>query len=737
MKKGLKFGLLCGLLGTLCGALAACNQPAVGENSGNAVVPETPPVVPESSVESESSLSFYELDDGTYGVGSSDKTRYLTKITIPSTYKGKKVTQIVDQAFLAQSQLESVEIPASVTKIGEQAFAYSENLNGVTYDGKAVSLYSVYKYTYTDMPVEIADYAFDYTGFEQLSFEDSWDGDTLVDVKYLNPSDDVVSVKITPKLNGVTDMYATANLSVYDLMQGTEVDFGTYGLFKNTEIEFVKKSGQSLKHTVSGVSVTADHYNFMHMNGTYPVLVASLKMDEITENGSVPTFVSLERKAAYDWDQLPENVRTMPFTTKQAATTGMDFHGVRAGISAYIKELYELNPSSHFSLYIVDNYNELILEYLVANGIPESNWNAVLLSDGAGTAGNLSAAYGVENPTAKHEQMMQDWENLKEYFFKKGSYDLVEDGQYIHDHLVAPTSNVYEILRRYPFAIKDAQENVEFWVNRLRPTENLKDIYDHDPDFVSKIRASVTEFNTNNLLADLTDEQSAAFKNLYHFSDEMFADAGEKDIMILLGTSAKGETATFYTYMKATMDFYGDSYAYYYKGHPGYPTAQYVYRQNAIAQLESEGYTLYELDNAIAAEVILYFNPEVYVSGWQSSTFEYYVDNDAYTDATRPTCLIYDLESGEGFNYGDLMAGYMTVLPDATATFDDIALNAEHDYCVIRYNNTETNEIMMAEYNKHEIAIYNATLGEIKYYKSTGENTWKQVDAAGQDILPA
>lgn len=107
------------------------------------------------------------------------------------------------------------------------------------------------------------------------------------------------------------------------------------------------------------------------------------------------------------------------------------------------------------------------------------------------------------------------------------------------------------------------------------------------------------------------------FKNLYHFSETMFEDADKngKQVMMFLGTRVTGE-ADFEDYARFCMLYYGDEYEYYYKGHPATPTDMYPEKQN---QLNSLG--VHDVESSIAAELILYFYPNISMSGYDSTTF--------------------------------------------------------------------------------------------------------------------
>ena len=57
----------------------------------------------------------------------------VTEISIPDTHDGKPVTAIAPGAFESNKTITSVEIPASITTIGENAFKSCGSLTTVTF----------------------------------------------------------------------------------------------------------------------------------------------------------------------------------------------------------------------------------------------------------------------------------------------------------------------------------------------------------------------------------------------------------------------------------------------------------------------------------------------------------------------------------------------------------------------------------------------------------------------------
>lgn len=528
------------------------DSPYVGPN-GNWWVGENDTGISAYGNFDQNGLFYFLQDDGTYGVSVGSASN-LSYISVPSVFNNKPVTRIVDYGFSGADSLRTISLPDTVNHIGKGAFAYCKNLTTVITNGMSPELTVIktsknYMVDGLSKSITVGMNAFIDTRLLTVEFNDVENFDEI-EVNVYNYFGKLDSVNYSLKLNDKTDIESKGIIDLpYDSnYYSTSIHSKTFGLFRNSSIELVNESHRKT-YELAGLAVTADEYIFAPLNASYPVLVYSLKLQEITDNGNIPSFVFLERNQAYNWSKLPYNLSYLPNVSRTEATAG-NFWGLRPVMASYIKELHELNPTLIFNLYCVDIYAEVALEMLVTNQITETNWTLTMLSDGAGTAGLLNRTFAVDNPTKKLNEMINSWNSIKKEVFRSGKFDR----DYIRRSLKHASSDV-EFTNSYPYAILKAQSNVRWWVNRLRTGENLVPLASKDINFANAIISSVEQMYTNNLLSALDETGRINFKNLYHFSDDMFKesqDNGQK-IMIILGTSWAGEASTFYDYLKMTL----------------------------------------------------------------------------------------------------------------------------------------------------------------------------------------
>lgn len=440
------------------------------------------------------------------------------------------------------------------------------------------------------------------------------------------------------------------------------------------------------------VNVSTDKYSIAFFNATFPVSIFTLhKMDldstALSSGTSAEnTYVWLSRNKAYDWDSLPENVKEIPVANHTVA-----WNQALANTKAWIAELSEINENAHFTVYCTDNYSRIIAELLINNGIDAEKWNAIMFTDGTWTANNLNDLFGNENAETTYNKMATAWNE-----YVAGERAMTDLPSY------RASLSIYA-----PVIVKE-MNNVKWFTGRLRVNENIVN-NTFLANFLTELKGAgkIKENYLNSLLSALNADEKATFKALYHIDENTFAEATteNKKVMMILGTSWGGETATLEDYMRATMQVYGTDYVYYYKGHPGYPTSNYPERQAILNRLKEEGYELYELDNSIAAEFFLFFFEDIEMIGYPSTTFE--SGTDANADG------VYGYTKASGY-YDQLLETYISKIADVSAFNEAYAdkgltLTEGGNYYLVEYKDE------MA--NGKDIAIYDATAKSLTNYK--------------------
>ena len=123
--------------------------------------------------------------------------------------------------------------------------------------------------------------------------------------------------------------------------------------------------------------------------------------------------------------------------------------------------------------------------------------------------------------------------------------------------------------------------------------------------------------------------------------------------------------------------------------------------------LENAG--LLELDSAIAAELIFFFNPEAVGCGYQSSTF------DSLNDA-QSACLFNVNYDTTTLAYKDNIEVYITKVNDDDAVYDSIVEG--DDKYLMQFPKSE----------EYDIGIFDATNKTITYYTKNTDNTFTAIE---------
>ena len=407
------------------------------------------------------------------------------------------------------------------------------------------------------------------------------------------------------------------------------------------------------------VEVTNDEYVIAPISGSMPQLYFTLNIKEITNDGQIPSFVWLARPDSYNWDNLPKNVYPMPTVDMSEVLTHNNYDRMVEVTSAYIKELYSLNPNSKFNLYINDFNSYLYLKLLAANGIPEENYYVTLLSDGGASYKAFNTAFNVDEKDFDADKKYSEMaDNLKTLYTQ-----VREEGDYYYDEskFVVNTTD----FNQYAYVAAKEMNNVEWWI--LRPRDGV--LCSPDEEFIKtvlttdKTEGIIEERNFANPLKAMSDGEKEMLKDLYNFNNEMFnkADVEGKKAMMILGSWATAENEPdFEDYVNIVKAYFGDEFVYYYKGHPNTPTSNHPEK---AAQLEA--LDLIDVESSINAELILFFYPDIYMCGYNSSTF-------MSVESEEMACAIFnmtkeDAKANEGMaEYRDLIGVYISKIDDTS-----------------------------------------------------------------------
>ena len=522
----------------------------------------------------------------------------------------------------------------------------------------------------------------------------------------------VDNVKINVSHKG-SQFYSITLSSSKDIMKGYYDVPAFYG--KQTVSVTAKKALYSTTRTAT-VDVSADEYVIAPLVATMPVTLFTLELENITDNYTIPAFVWFERSGAWDWTQLPENVYPMPIANG-SSFLNTTVQNMYTQTSAWIKELYEINNTSKFNLYYCDYWCHGAVQATYANGIPEENFKIFLLSDGSASASAFNKNFNDDATfDANYASMAQKWSELKTEVASKKKYST----SIFESYKISP-----EDLGDYAFVMTKEEANIEWWVTRYSGTfaKNTTYVYNREIGGPYKVNQSDEEYVTEDaqgntltnalaytgklkakdlkslLLAIQADaEKEANLKKLYHLSDEMFAEAvaQNKKVMVVLGTYPEDG---FEAFVKFTKAYYGDEYVYYYKGHPRYPTQLTPGKQEYLTNLG-----LIDIDSTIPAEIIFFFNPDAYCTGYDSTTYGSLPDEQV--------CGIYNKRKAT-FNpeWKDYIDFYVSAVNTDDATYGSLVEAGSNSF-VIEFTDTSV----------YDTAIYNLTTNTFTYYKHNGEN---------------
>ena len=351
--------------------------------------------------------------------------------------------------------------------------------------------------------------------------------------------------------------------------------------------------------------IPAKEILFAAFPATLDSLLFSLNIFNITKNFSCPIYVFLMRYRMWNWTNLPENVFLFDILDENNYQK-FNYYRILDKLKIWINQIYQLNNSTLFNLFINDYHTYVIPICLFANNIPPENYKIYMLSDGTGSYLAFNKIFNDKDTYIQnYNNMKNKYYVFREYIRNRKSYD--KDSRY--------SKNInYRDLRSYAYIILKEENNTFWWLTKIEGafapnnSEVLQELLNNP---------NIEEKNINSLFKSLDKEQKEIIKDLFDLNSNFFEEAYKqnKSVMLIIGTHANVEK-NLYDYCLTTQLFYKDNYIYYYKAHPSTPIEDDQKKINNLKNI-----SVLFVDSNIPFEMILYFNPNISCSGYYSSSF--------------------------------------------------------------------------------------------------------------------
>jgi hypothetical protein len=415
----------------------------------------------------------------------------------------------------------------------------------------------------------------------------------------------------------------------------------------------------------------AKHVNLIFAAATVPVNQATLA----TWDSEDTTYLWYERTETFsDITALGEKYILVGDAGQRDVPGGPERVIEMDKMAEIVKQLYEQDKNTTFTLYVTDFYLIVILKLFYENGIPEANFNVNLCEDGVGSYNTIwnffSGGADDAAKTALLDKKIEEVNSIIEQSIQ---------GNYSTEQYVGNENWELSV------ALAAARPNVTYWLQdpaQLKSGSNaIPDVIYDRFDFAenASLNALVDKLSTNETLFDEYREMM--------FGEEMNSlflprEDGKKPL-VFTGTAftgeeikgftlEAGETCQFETVFNRIIEEYGDEYFFVYKGHPRWDTlngygvawaegnyeAEFNNRVAYLSSLESQG-IINILPYAMPMDMILLFYPELTLGGYDSSLFAV-INQDTESEVkffVTNSNHILDLGAGSQIKYnaGDFM----------------------------------------------------------------------------------
>jgi len=432
--------------------------------------------------------------------------------------------------------------------------------------------------------------------------------------------------------------------------------------------------------------IPAKEILFAAFPATLDSLLFSLNIFNITKNFSCPIYVFLMRYRMWNWTNLPENVFLFDILDENNYQK-FNYYRILDKLKIWINQIYQLNNSTLFNLFINDYHTYVIPICLFANNIPPENYKIYMLSDGTGSYLAFNKIFNDKDTYIQnYNNMKNKYYVFRDYIRNRKSYD--KDSRY--------SKNInYRDLRSYAYIILKEENNTFWWLTKIEGafapnnSEVLQELLNNP---------NIEEKNINSLFKSLDKEQKEIIKDLFDLNSNFFEEAYKqnKSVMLIIGTHANVEK-NLYDYCLTTQLFYKDNYIYYYKAHPSTPIEDDQKKINNLKNI-----SVLFVDSNIPFEMILYFNPNISCSGYYSSSFL-----EVGKQNLKSLFGQYKQE-GEYYDKFDYFCQYIKNNDKKYGQY----LNGNNDGTVLEINNNKLIDF------KYDFGIYLKNNKSIVYYKN-------------------
>ena len=467
-------------------------------------------------------------------------------------------------------------------------------------------------------------------------------------------------------------------------------DIGYFGKWYATISLY--NNGSLINEIKQEIIVTSTIYNIAYIDASLPILIFTLKLMDgsisYSEDGElIPTIMSFVRASQIDWNELPENSTNNPYVDNELER---DHFYKYPAMTQYMRDLYALNPESKFVLYYTDCYMYYEVPEVIwyENPIPEDQYKLILLTDGGLSYFYFQWAYdNVKDAQSRHNEMLDYLKKVKQD--AENGIEIPKEGDPVFNSSLA----------LYVYALMDYLDGEWWLIRKASDTLAIK-----DENFLQKVLDDerVTSNYINGLLQIVQDDgKGEEYKKLFKFEDSDFDNVNDEEIMMILGAGKRVEDSDpIEPYVDIIKQLYGDQYVYFYKGHPGY-----LPELNEGRLEELQAMDLVVLDSSIAAELFIFYHPEINLCGYTSSTFQ----NAGTVETDRALFGVNKknaYENPDSTTYAANMEYFISHINPKQVHYDiRFRLNGEDDFYLIENN----------ENNRY--AIYNANTKEMKYYR--------------------